>query len=152
MSNSLSVSLADRTLSEFVRAASQRGPAEVEIPEHYAEIREQAEEEYRATRARYEQEYEEAREQAESKFAAQKQQMVEKARAEYDQVADEFEAGKRKAIIVCDGAVKLGKKKLEEAHWEATTVFDAKKDEPGARLHATLKSLEEGWEKCRGNS
>ncbi len=149
MSNPLSVSLADRTLSEFVRAASQRGPAEVEIPEHYAEIREQAEEEYRATRAGFEQEYEEAREQAEGKFAAQKQQMVEKARAEYDQVADEFESGKRKAIIACDGAVKLGKKKLEEAHWEATTVFDAKKDEPGARLHETLKCLEDGWEKVQ---
>lgn len=147
MSNPLSVSLADRALSEFVRAASQRGPAEVEIPEHYAEIREQSEEEYRATRTQLEQEYEEAREQAESKFAAQKQQMVEKARAQYEQVAEEFESGKRKAIIACDGAVKLGKKKLEEAHWEATTIFDAKKDEPGARLHETLKSLEDGWEK-----
>lgn len=150
MSHSLSVSLADRTLSEFVRAASQRGPAEVEIPAHFAEIREQAEEEYQATRKQMEQEYEEAREKAINEFASLKQQMIEKARSKYDQVAEEFETGKRKAIIACDGAIKLGKKILEEAHWEATTVFDAKKDEPSARLHETLKSLEDGWERVEG--
>ena len=145
MSESLSVSLADRTLSKFVRAASQRGPAEVEIPKHYAEIRDRAEEEYRAARLGMEQEYDENREQAEGEFTVRKQRMIEQARIHYDQVAEEFETGKRKAIIACDGAIKLGKQKLEEAHWEATTVFDAKKDEPGARLHATLKSLEDGW-------
>ena len=150
MSHFLSVSLADRTLSEFARAASQRGPAEVEIPEHFAEIREQAEELYRNTKASQEQEYEESREQAVNEFASLKQRMIEKAEIEYDQVAEEFEAGKRKAIIACDGAVKLGKKKLEEAHWEATTIFDARKDEPAARLHETLKNLEDGWERVEG--
>ncbi len=150
MSDSLSVSLADRMLSEFVRAARQRGPAEVEIPEHYAQIREQAEEEYRTTRERLQQDYEETRTQSEDEFAALKQRMAEKARTEYDKVAEEFETGKRKAVIACDGAVKLGKKKLEEAHWEATTIFDAKKDEPGAQLYETLKNLEEGWERVEG--
>ena len=150
MSKSLSVSLADRTLADFVRAASQRGPAEVEIPEHFAEIREQAEEQYQNTRKQLEQEYEEAREKAVKEFAALRQQMIEKARSQYDQVAEEFETGKRQAIIACDGAIKLGKKILEEAHWEATTVFDAKKDEPGARLHETLKSLEDGWNRVEG--
>jgi S-DNA-T family DNA segregation ATPase FtsK/SpoIIIE len=150
MSDTLSMSLADRILSEFVRAARQRGPAEVEIPEHYAQIREQAEEEYRTTRERLQEEYEETRTRSEDEFASLRQQMVEKARSEYDKVAEEFEAGKRKAVIACDGAVKLGKKKLEEAHWEATTIFDAKKDEPGARLYETLKNLEEGWERVEG--
>ncbi len=144
------MSLADRTLSEFVRAASQRGPAEVEIPQRYHEIREQAEQEYRVTREGLEQEYEQTRQHSVDEFASLKQQMVEKARVQSDQVAEEFESGKRKAVIACDGAVKLGKKKLEEAHWEATTIFDAKKDEPGAQLHATLKSLEDNGERVDG--
>ncbi len=145
MSNSLSVSLADRTLSEFVRAAGRRGPAEVEIPRQYAEIRERMEAEYRTGREKFQHEYDEARERAVQEYCARKERMIAAARQEHDKVADEFEAAKRKAIIVCDGAVKLAKKKLEEAHWEATTIFDAKKDEPGARLQETLKSLEEGW-------
>ncbi|NLS96075.1 MAG: cell division protein FtsK [Planctomycetaceae bacterium] len=150
MSNPLSVSLEDRTLSEFVRAAGRRGPSEVEIPEHFGRIGEQTEEEYRAARDQSQQEYEEKRQQTVGEFTAVRQQKIEKARAESDRVADEFEAAKRKAIIACDGAVKLGKKKLEEAHWEATTIFDAKKDEPGARLHETLKSLEDGWNRVEG--
>ncbi len=147
MSDSLSVSLADRTLSEFVRAANQRGPAEVDLPRHYAEIREQTEGEYRGAREKLQSEYDRAREHAVEEHAAARQRMIAAARSEQDKVADEFEAGKRKAAIVCDGAVKLARKKLEESHWEATTVFDAKKDEPGARLSAALKSLGDGWDR-----
>ncbi len=147
MNNPLSVSLLNRTLSEFVRAAGQRGPSEVEIPQHYAEIREQAEKEYRLTRERLVKEYEESRQQAVEQFTTLRKQMVEKSRAECEKISEEFEAGKRKAIIACEGAIKLAKKKLEEAHWEATTIFDAKKDEPGARLHETLKNLEDSWDR-----
>ncbi|MHB8901954.1 MAG: FtsK/SpoIIIE domain-containing protein, partial [Thermoguttaceae bacterium] len=147
MSDSLSLSLADRTLSEFVRVAGRRGPAEVEIPRHYAEIRQQTEDEYRVARENLQKDYDQARERAIQEYTTLKQAITEKAGNERDKIATEFESGKRKAVIACDTAVKLAKTKLEEAHWEATTVFDAQKDEPGARLHETLKSLEDSWQR-----
>lgn len=144
MSGSLSLTVADRLLAEMVRLAAERGPTELELPAEYDRLKRQTDADYRAASRRIHEEHAAAKEQADRDYAARRCAILEKAQAEYDRTATEFDRAKHAAILACETTVQAGKKEFEEAQWEASTIFDARKGEPAARLKETFDHLEAG--------
>jgi S-DNA-T family DNA segregation ATPase FtsK/SpoIIIE len=144
MSGSLSLTVADRLLAEIARLAAERGPAELELPAEYERLKQRTDADYRAALKQVHAEHAAAREQAEREQAALRRGILEKAQADYERTAVEFDRAKHAAILACETAVQTAKKRLDEAQWEAATIFDARKGEPAARLKETLERLDAG--------
>ncbi|MDI9443236.1 MAG: hypothetical protein QM844_03620, partial [Planctomycetota bacterium] len=144
MNGSLSLTVADRLLAEIARLAAERGPAERELPAEYERLKQRTDADYRAALKQVHAEHAAAREQAEREQDALRRGMLEKAQADYERTAVEFDRAKHAAILACETAVQTAKKRLDEAQWEAATIFDARKGEPSARLRETLERLDAG--------
>ncbi len=144
MSDPLTPTQAEELLSELVRLVSDRAPAEVEIPTAFQRQKETLDREYRASVEAAAQAYEESKDRAEAEYAAERGRIEDEFQKEYGTAAAAYDEAKRGAIAACDAALKAGQRQLDEAQWEATTVFDAKKDEPGLRLKEIVEELDEG--------
>ncbi|MCS7306351.1 MAG: FtsK/SpoIIIE domain-containing protein [Thermoguttaceae bacterium] len=133
-------------LKQLVRMNRRRAPAERRIPalatvkkqwadKRYTELRTALEQKYYADKAALQQDYQTKRQTAEAEF-----------QTEYARLQREYEKKRRHLTELAQQQTEEIRRRLQEAQWEAQTVYDATKDRPILELQATQARIESLWQ------
>jgi len=140
-------------LARLRRLVAERTPADLEIPARFAADDEAVRKQYQQAWEQVLAGYEEQKRTIEAEYASEHGTITGEFSANHRATQKEFEAVRYEAVAHYKTAERDQKNKRQEAHWEATTVFEATKDGPDlewkeieARLtgvQAELQSLQD---------
>lgn len=137
-------------LGELCRLAAEREPAERHLPADFESQTAAAETEHRDTQTRLCQACEQAREAIEAQHAALSKKATAGYRAEERAAEQGFAETLADLTRRHDDAEWSVENRWKSARWEANTVHEATKDQPGLQLKEVETQLETGWETLQG--
>ncbi len=123
------------------RLVSERAPAEEEIPSRRDAESEKVRGEYQAAKQDALDSYQEEKARAEADYSRSREKIVSKFSAERAALKGRFDRVLEESAFRCKEKQRIAKQKLQEAKWEANTVFEATKDGPKQRLAALEKQI-----------
>jgi energy-coupling factor transporter ATP-binding protein EcfA2 len=141
MSNLLSIDGPWRLLAQLRRLVAERTPADAEIPAEFAANETAVKEKYQADWEKVLAGYEERKRAVEADYATTRGTIVAEFGANYRATHKEYDDLRRETIAQGKAASEAQKKKRQDAHWEATTIFEATKDGPDIELRGIEEQL-----------
>ena len=126
------------------RLVADRARDEVRIPAEFRARNAATEKPYRLAREEAAEAYEEEKAAIGEKFASTQREITSQFESDYAAAEKEYDGVRDRIRAKFDRAEEVRKKELQDAHWEATTVFDASKDKPGEELAQINDLLETG--------
>jgi len=112
-------------LDELARLVRDRAPAELEIPNRFATRNAAAESRFETARRQLAERYEEEKAATEEEYARARREIVERCETEYAGVQNAYDADRAGAAARFQAAEAEAKHQLQEAQWEATTIYEA---------------------------
>jgi len=144
MTESLSPSLPQESLDEIARLVAERVPAETAIPAEHAAAKEATQEKFQEAREQTDRQYEEDKAANEAEYESARRDTLKRFRTDDRTTQQEYERLRSEVVANADAAETEQKQQLQEAQWEATTIFEATKDGPVIQLKEVEKRLTAG--------
>ncbi|NQU25394.1 MAG: AAA family ATPase [Candidatus Nealsonbacteria bacterium] len=141
MTKPLSPNLPQESLDEMARLVAERVPAEMAIPAEYAAAKEATEEKFAEARRQTDRQYEEDKAANEAQYESARRDVLKRFRTDDRTTQQEYERLRSEVVSKSDAAETDRKQQLQEAQWEASTIFEATKDGPAIELGEIEKRL-----------
>lgn len=123
------------------RLVSERAPAEEEIPSRHDAESEKLRAAYQGDKQDSLESYQEEKARAEADYTKAREKIVSRFASEHAALKSHYDRALEEAAFRCNESERVAKQKLQEAKWEANTVYEATKDGPKQRLAALEKQI-----------
>jgi DNA segregation ATPase FtsK/SpoIIIE, S-DNA-T family len=144
MTEPFSMDAPGELLERLRSLTADRARDEVRVPAEYRSRNRATEDPYQENRKRIADEYQARKASTEAEFTSTKQGITTQFKIDHGNGKKGYEDAQSAVTNRSEEADRACKKEYQEAHWEATTIFDASKDKPAQRLQELTNQLQAG--------